>query len=305
MAIEGFRGGGRRLGFALPRRCVGQRAFFGRGFRRQRLACGWARRCPLLLDRSVEPLGVGLRPNAEFALQGIAAELILLQRQRRLALRGVDLHERAVRDLPQGIDARAAGAQRRRLVVRAARHVPIDQPCQRLTRQVAQALPFHQQPFVERRIAEIEAVQQIAAIERRRAREALDRALADQLLELRHIDRNRCPLQAQEVTIGEERRRLHAIERFSQLEDGLLQAVPRLTVAAVTPEQPGQLVARSRLAGWDCQNGEQRALLASGYVDLPPGGASLEPTEQNELQGSHRRRARLGSRHPPNAILLA
>src|SRR4030095_242575 len=101
---------------------------------------------------------------------------------------------------------------RARLVVRAARDVPSDQLSQRLARQIAQALPFHQQPFVERRIAEIEAVQQIAAIERRRAREALDRALTDQLLELRYIDSNRCPLQAHELTIREERRRLHTIE---------------------------------------------------------------------------------------------
>jgi hypothetical protein len=61
--------------------------------------------------------------------------------------------------LPQGIDCEQPTRDRSCLVVRAARHVPNNQLRQRLACQIAQALLFHQQPFVERRIAEIEAVQ--------------------------------------------------------------------------------------------------------------------------------------------------
>jgi hypothetical protein len=55
------------------------------------------------LNRPIETLGLGLRFGADFALQGVTAMLVLLERQRGLALFGVDLHERAMSDLLQGI----------------------------------------------------------------------------------------------------------------------------------------------------------------------------------------------------------
>ena len=90
--------------------------------------------------------------------------------------------------------------------------MPIEQFCLRLTGQIAQTLPFYQQPFVECRVAQIVAIQQIAAIKCRRPREILHAAVADQPLELRDINRDRGSLQAHEVTIGEQRRRLQSIE---------------------------------------------------------------------------------------------
>jgi hypothetical protein len=78
----------------------------GRVEARSRLGSGFDRRCldarslrPFLPDRLVEPLGLGFRPDAKLVLQGIAAQLVLLQRQRRLALLGVNPHERTVRGL--------------------------------------------------------------------------------------------------------------------------------------------------------------------------------------------------------------
>src|SRR5262245_63780426 len=74
----------------MRRGLVDKRAWFRRGCARQRRRARSRPGCPLLPDRLVEPLGVGVRPDAQLVLQRIAAHLVLLERQRRLAMLGVD-----------------------------------------------------------------------------------------------------------------------------------------------------------------------------------------------------------------------
>src|SRR5262245_42354263 len=105
-----------------------------------------------------------------------------------------------------------------------------------LPTEIALFMSLQQQPFFERSVAEIEPIEQISAIERGGPLQLLRRALECQLLELRHIDRDAGSLQAQEIPVSKQGRRVHLSQRFSELEDSLLQAVPRMAVAAVAPE---------------------------------------------------------------------
>jgi hypothetical protein len=93
-----------------------------------------------------------------------------------------------------------------------ARHLQIEQPRQAVACKGAQSLALHEQPILESGITNVEPIEQIAAVERRRMGKGNGRACAHELLELRHIDRDRSPVQGHELAIGEKRRWLGAIE---------------------------------------------------------------------------------------------
>jgi hypothetical protein len=146
--------------------------FGGNPFGWRRIQCS-ARRCSFLLNRPIETFGLGLWFGADFTPQSVTAKLVLLECQRGLALFGVDLHEGAMSDLPQGIQPQQPPRDRCGLVVCATRHLQIEQPRQPVARKGAQALALHEQPIIESRITNIEAIEQIAPIERRRASNGL------------------------------------------------------------------------------------------------------------------------------------
>jgi hypothetical protein len=146
-------------------------------------------------------------------------------------------------NLPQGVESQQPPRDHCRLIVCAARQVQIEQPCQPVACQGAQALALHEQPIIERRIATIEAIEQIAPIECRRTSNGLWGPRAEQLFEFRDIDSDRGTVQADEFAIDADRRGAHAIECFPKLEDGLFEAVTRLAIRPVTPQESRQFVA--------------------------------------------------------------
>ena len=121
-----------------------------------------------------------------------------------------------------------------------------------------QALTFRQQPFLERRRAQMEAVEQLAAIELARALQRMRRIDGDEALELQYVDADAIFLQANRIGIGAEQSRVLRRQRAAQLTERLAQALTRLGLAAILPEQCGELVARLRLARMKRQVSEQR-----------------------------------------------
>ena len=123
--------------------------------------------------------------------------------QSRLALLRVDAHERAVGVFPQGIERDQPSCHWSRLVVRAIGHMPDEHSGQRLTRKIAQALALHKQPLFEGRIANLQAIEQVASVEGHRSRDGLRRSFADQSLEFRDIDRYSSRVKRDELPIGQ------------------------------------------------------------------------------------------------------
>jgi hypothetical protein len=65
----------------------------------------------------------------------------------------------------------------------------------------------------------------------------------------------------------------------------MLQAIAGLGIAALAPQQPGQLVARLGGAGAQRQQGEQRPVLLAREVDrLAAGQPQLEAAEEREFR---------------------
>ena len=89
------------------------------------------------MDRLVQAFRLGLRLDANLGLQPVPASLILLQRQCRLALLGVDAHQRAVSVFTQRIERDQPACHRNRVVVHAIGHMPGEQSGQGLARKIA------------------------------------------------------------------------------------------------------------------------------------------------------------------------
>src|SRR5262249_44163796 len=138
-------------------------------------------------------------------------------------------------------------------------------------------------------IADIETVEQVSPVGRDRLCDGFRRSRADQALECRHIDRNLFPIERYALALGDYGRGMEGAERLLEPGDRRLQAVARLLLATVAPQQPSQPIARMPLARRQGQDGEQRALLPPGDIDRDPGGARLEFTEQIKLQRGHGR----------------
>jgi hypothetical protein len=96
-------------------------------------------------------------------------------------------------------------------------------------------LPFDEQPVLEDGIMNCDAVEQIAAVERDRLLDALRGACAHQPLEGAHIRAHGRRIEPDRLPVGDDPRRIGRLQALAQAVEGVLQAVPRLRIAAVAP----------------------------------------------------------------------
>jgi hypothetical protein len=90
----------------------------------------------------------------------------------------MQLHQHAAGCLPQGIERKQSPRRRFGALVLSGLHRPGEQCRQSSLGEPAQPLPLHQQPVLEGLVANADAVEQIAAVERDRLLDALRRARA-------------------------------------------------------------------------------------------------------------------------------
>ena len=144
------------------------------------------------------------------------------------------------------------------------RHQAAERPLEQLT----QAPAFHQQPILEGGIADRDAIEEIALIERGCPRQRPDRAVADQPLEEERVSTLTASRSSSDrLAVGAEHAAAVVAEAAAQPRQRLLQAVARLLVAMLAPQQAGEAVTRMGGAGADRQEGEQGAILLRRQID--------------------------------------
>ena len=107
----------------------------------------------------------------------------------------------------------------------------------------AKALALDEKPFLERRIANIQTLEQVTTIEGGRRGNSVQRSLSDETLEFPHVGGDRRIIERERRTIGQDRQRNCRPETRSESAERLLQAVPCLLLGPVTPQQSAQHVA--------------------------------------------------------------
>jgi len=241
--------------------------------------------CPVKLAR----LGVGL--DLELPLEHAHAELVLAQRRRVVAPARVQPHERAMRRLVERIEGEDAppDLERARDVARV--RVPREHARERAAHEAAQTLPLGGHPLLEPGLVEREPVEEIAAVELDPALERVRRPGREAALEARDVGADGGGRQRDGVAPDLEIGGGAVRERAADQEERLPQAVARVAVVDVAPEEGRQLFARVRLAQRDREIREQRLGLALGQHDGRPlvTDARLEPAQHRDRQRNGRR----------------
>ena len=127
----------------------------------------------------------------------------------------------------------------------------------------AATLALDQQPILESGVAHRHAVQQIAAVEGNRLLQSRRTAVAQQLFKAADIGVHDRPVQHHALSAGDQRFGRHRREAAAQAQEALLQAVAGLPVAAVAPQQGGQLLAAIGHVGRDREEAQQGAIFLS------------------------------------------
>src|SRR5262245_10223854 len=106
--------------------------------------------------------------------------------------------------------------------------------------------PFASEPLLEGRILHANAIEQIAAVKPGSSAQFVGSIRTCKSLELKRIDIDSRSVKRNCVMVRREWRRTEVGQRVPQLSQRLAQAIARLLVAPVTPQQVCQLVAAPR-----------------------------------------------------------
>ena len=155
-----------------------------------------------------------------------------------------------------------------------------------LLRPAAQPLALDAQPFLEGGIADADAVEQVAAVERDRRLRRVGGPFGEQPLERGDVHRQRRGIEANRLAIGDERIAV-AAQGGAEPRQGVLEAVARVGVAAVAPQQAREPVAGVGGAGGQGEHGQQRPVLLPRQVARRAVRPNLEAAEQRHRHGRH------------------
>ena len=227
----------------------------------------------------------------ELALQDVDAHLVLAQRHAATPLPRIEAHQRPLHRFLQRVEAEQARGDGDGRRDRAVLNVVREQFRQRLDGQLAQPLALGHQPFLEGRLLHAEPLEQLAAVERPRFGERVGGPHRDQALERGDVDLHRRRHQRNRVGADVEDVAVVRRQGLADREQRLPQAVPRLRVRGLSPEERRQLVALVGLPGLDGQIGQQCLGFAARQDHRGSAvPASLKATEQVEPEGRHRSR---------------
>ena len=218
-----------------------------------------------LIDRGGRWIWLGLQLPPQGVGQGaiipdgvVAQPLLDLQR-----------HQAATGLFRQGIEPDRAVERRHGGIPVARRRLRIGQRQERAERHSLQPVALFDQPVLEPGLPQAEAVQERTAIEiERRAQLARHRR---QPAELEHVAFDGVGAQRHGLAFDQQQR-VRLAQLLAQRQQRLAEAVPRLLVAAVAPQQGRQPVARLFLSGVAGEIGEQGFRLARGESHVPPVG---------------------------------
>ena len=154
-------------------------------------------------------------------------------------------------------------------------------------RQIMQLAPLEAEPFLEPGFAQPEPVEQRAAIELSCRPQRLQAAVSRRAAQQRDVDLDGRPVERDGVAPRDQQR--GAVAGAADRGQGLIQAVPRLHVAAIAPQQGHQPFALALLARPAGQHREQGLGLAGGQHDRRAVGAlRREAAQKSQANSRHR-----------------
>ena len=205
----------------------------------------------------MEPLGLHVGLRLQLALEDLAATLVLAQRLRALAGRGIEPHQQAMRFLPRRIEIHQPLSRSDRLGAGSRGR----QPLQHADGKVVEPRVLRTDPILERGIGHAMTVEQRAAIERGRL---VPSAGLRQPLEFDGVDGDQRRIKTDRIILGTQCRQ--PAQQAADVRQRLAQAGPRLFITAVAPQQRHQLLTRPRLSRRQGKAGQNGADLAPGRV---------------------------------------
>ena len=165
--------------------------------------------------------------------------------------------------------------------------VALDEPAERVDGQLAEPGALYLEPLLEGRRRDVHAVEQRTLVERHGRLERLRGSTAHEPLECGDVEVERPRGQRDRIALREERARIGG-ERAAQAHHRLAQALPRLALPHVAPEERRERLARVRASRPHREVGEERLGLAGGQGARPVVRAEQEPAEELEGEPRHR-----------------
>ena len=244
----------------------------------------------LLVQRPRLVIGFG----SQLALERRHTDLVLAERGPAPPELGVQVHERPVHGLLEGVEGDQPQSGLHGLVERACVPLLGEEPGKRILGQLAQPRPLREKPLLEGRLLQREPLEQVAPVEADRLLEGFPGAAGHTLLEGLHVrgherglERNRLPHQPQRLGVSQD---------LPERVKGLAEAGPGLRLLHIPPEERGELVARVRFTEREGQVGQERLRLLDRdderLARIEPGAKA---TEQGQAESCHR-----GNRRQPS-----
>ncbi len=200
-------------------------------------------------------------------------------------------HQPAMGLFRQRVQRQCAFERRGRAGSIAGRRFPRGKLDQQRNGQLMEACSLLRQPFVERRVVNPEAFEQRAAAQLGGGAQALQVVALGQGGQVDHVGVDRAGVDGQGLALGDEG---IILDCAADGGEGLAQAVARLLVAAIAPQQADQPFARLGLAGAAQQQRQHRFRLAGGQGKRRP----IRPDGGKPAQHVHPK-----PRHMPLALI--
>src|SRR5215813_10897934 len=247
---------------------------------------GRGRSAPQDLLVELARLGFGL--DAELPSKRVDTALILPEGSVTPAVAHVEPHQGAVDRLLERIQRQQAESRRDGSAGLFRLCLVGEQFGQGLEGELTQPLPLRDQPLLERRLGDPQALQQVPAIQVDRLLEGFGIGPAGKPLEREDVDVERGSVKRHGVLVGAQARRYDGKPRAKD-EQHLAEIGTRLPVVHLRPEQRGELVPWMRLARVAGEIGQERlGLFKPDRHGLAGSSLEVEAAEQTQLQSRHR-----------------
>jgi hypothetical protein len=165
--------------------------------------------------------------------------------------------------------------------------VALDEPAERVDGQLAEPGALYLEPLLEGRRRDVHAVEQGTLVERHGRFERLRGSTPHEPLECGDVEVEHRRGQRDRIALREERARIGG-EGAAQAHHRLAQALPRLTLPHVAPEECRERLACVRAPGPHREVGEERLSLARGQGARTVVRAEQEAAEELESEPRHR-----------------
>ena len=261
-----------------------------RALRRGLAGPGGAGRGPSLPleDFLVDALGLGFRLDAQLLPQHRHAGLVLTEGGGPPTLAGEKTHERAVRALLKWIEREQSPRSLDGRLGRATLHLLGQEARQGLLDQLTETVALGPEPALEGLLVDAQPVEERAFVERDGGGEGGRGPLANQALEAGDVHIDGGGVDGDRLRLDDEAGIFCRREDLADTKDGLSEALSRLALADVAPEEGSQAFPRVRAAGAEGEICQEGLRLAGGEGERARLQPEVEAAQEPETQAWHR-----------------